>query len=70
MYKIILFFWLEISLVGGLYTVLKTNQLEKSYSQVFNWFVSPLYAINGILFIKFNSKKQYSINLTNKLLLK
>jgi hypothetical protein len=58
-FQIIMFFWVSISVILGLFVVLKSQREEASYIQIFLFLISPLLIVNGLLFVKPHNKKSY-----------
>jgi hypothetical protein len=58
-FKMSIFLWISLSIVGGLFTVLRAHKEERAYSQVFNWLISPLIIFLGLVFIDRSRKKDY-----------
>jgi hypothetical protein len=70
LYKVILILWFLVSMIVGLFIVLKRQREDQAYSNIFNWFISPLFMLKGVFFTSLHNKKYYFKNLFDKLLLK
>lgn len=58
-FHISVFLWISISVVIGLFTVLKAKREVNAYQHIFQWLLSPVIIIAGLVFIDKERKKQY-----------
>lgn len=65
-----IFLWITLSIVFGLFTALKEEREDLAYRQIFIWFLSPIIAFAGLVFIDKGRKKYYFIRLKNDLFIK
>ena len=57
--QLLIFLWITLSIVFGLFTTLNANRETNAYKQVFLWFVAPFVTIAGLIFIDKENKKHY-----------
>jgi hypothetical protein len=51
-FQLVVFLFVAISIVMGLLTSLKADREDLAYRQVFNWLISPVIVILGLIFVE------------------
>jgi hypothetical protein len=67
--QMILFLFVALSVVCGLYVCLLRNREDMAYVQVILFLLSPLFVIKGLFFVSPSKKKEYFKDLNDKLFL-
>jgi cell shape-determining protein MreC len=68
--SLIVFLWVSLSVVLGLFFVLKAKREANPYEQVFLWLISPFTLLAGLVFIGRDRKKHYFERIRSHLFIK
>lgn len=68
--QFILFLWISLSIVFGLFSTLNASRETNAYRQVFLWMLAPFFTFAGLIFIDKGNKKDYFRRVFNDLFVK